>query len=115
MAAPVEFTITRSRGDTHPFTLVIKDAAGDVIDITGRTYKLTVDPSSEPTTADNNLFTLTGVVPVGTDGKVEFEPDATEADQSPDTYFFDVEQTSTGKIRTIAKGPFVFLQDITKA
>lgn len=116
MAEPVAINITRSRGDTHPFTFIIKDGDGVVIDITSRTYKLTVDPSSEPLDDTGNLFSLDGTVSVGTDGAVEFELSAGEADQTPSTYFFDLEQTdASSKIRTIARGEFTFLQDITKA
>lgn len=112
---PNAIDITRVRGDTFPFTFTIKDSAGGVVVITGYTFKLTVDPSDEPPNAENNLFVLNGDIGDGTKGEVEFTPTAEQADQVPATYYFDVEMTDTASaIRTIVKGEWVVVQDITK-
>lgn len=112
---PVDIDLCISRGDTTPWTFTVKDSAGVVIDITGFSYLMTVDPSDEPTDAVNNLFALTGTLTDPTNGVVQFELTALQADQTPSVYFFDLQQTDgTGKIRTIAKGEFEFKQDITK-
>lgn len=36
-------TITRTRGDTYPFTVTFRDSAGAVIDLTGASFILTVN------------------------------------------------------------------------
>lgn len=112
---PATIDLCITRGDTTPWTYTVKDAAGVVVDITGFTYLLTVDPSDEPADAVNNLFQLTGTVPVGTDGVVQFGLSLVQSDQTPDQYFYDVQQTDTAaKIRTIVVGGFEFKQDLTK-
>jgi len=112
---PIEVSICRARGDTFPWTFTILDSAGAAVDITGFSFLLTVDPQEDPPDATGNLFQLVGTIPLGTDGVVRFSMTALEADQEPNEYFFDLQMTDgTGKIRTIAKGPFEFHQDITK-
>ena len=113
---PVEVNLCISRGDTAPWTFTILKADGVTPeDITGFSYLLTVDPSDEPTDAVNNLFQLTGIISTGTDGVVQFNLSAGQADQVPAEYFFDLQQTDTAmRLRTVAKGSFEFKQDITK-
>jgi hypothetical protein len=108
--------ICRKRGDTFPFQLTIKDENGVVIDITGDTFLLTVDPSPTPTGSGDNLFQLTGVLTDPVNGVVEFQPSAIQADQTPQTYYYDVQQTEavSGDIRTILYGEWQVVQDITK-
>lgn len=111
---PVAMNICVTRGDTTPWTHTITFNAA-AVNITGYTYKLTVDPSKNPTDALANLFTLVGVVTDGPNGIVQFEMSAVQSDQTPKDYYFDIEQTDgSGKIRTIAKGVFTFEQDISK-
>ena len=113
---PEEIDVCISRGDTTPFTFTIKDGTPPAaIDITGFSYVLTVDPSDEPSGAGNNRFALTGTLTFPLVGIVSFEMNATQADQTPDTYFFDLQQTDgAGKLRTVVKGEFEFKQDISK-
>lgn len=110
---PDPATIRVTRSDSTPFSLIITDETGAVINITGFTYLLTVDPSEAPLDNTNNLFQLTGVVPVGTDGVVTFSPTTTNLDQTATEYFFDVQQTASGAVRTVAKGSFFILDQIT--
>ena len=107
--------ITRTRGDTFPFVITLKDSAGAVIDVSADSFLLTVDPSESPTDNTANLFQLTGTLFTdGTDGKVQFEHSAGNADNVGE-YFHDIEQTDgSSKIRTIARGDFILEQDITK-
>lgn len=108
-------TICRYRGDTVPFTVTILDSDGNPINITGFTLKLSVNPDESPTDEAGKLFTLTGTVTDGPNGVVQFEPNATEANQSEDDYYYDIEQVDgSSKIRTLCKGVFQFRQDITK-
>lgn len=108
-------SITRYRGDTAPdqFTVTQDGAA---VNITGYSFKLTVNSDEDPTDATNQKFSLTGTVTSGVDGYVEFAPTALEADQAPGVYYYDVQMTDgSGNIRTVAKGRYRFKQDITKA
>lgn len=107
--------LTRRRGDTFADAFVVtSETTGAVIDITGYSFLLTVDPSRAPTDSLNNIFQLTGTITDAVNGLVEFAPNATQADQ-PESYFYDVQMTDTaGKIRTIAEGRYNFVQDITK-
>ena len=112
---PIALDFCISRGDTTPWTFTIQDSDGVAVDITGFSYLLTVDPSDVPIDALNNLFQLTGTLITPLSGIVQFEMSAVQADQTPSEYFYDLQQTDgTGKIRTITKGIFEFIQDVTK-
>jgi hypothetical protein len=103
------------RGDTYPFSFAVELEADDPINIAGRSYLLTVDPAADPINDTNNLFQLTGTITDAANGIVQFGMTALQADQTPATYYYDLQQTDgAGKIRTICKGEFKFVQDITK-
>ncbi len=108
--------ITRRRGDTYAdeFTLKSK-ATGLPINLTGYAFTMTVDPSAAPVDAAGNLFSLAGTIVDAAAGRVEFAPSAVQADQTPGTYFYDVQMTDgAGRIRTVAAGKYKIVQDITK-
>ena len=113
---PVEIDLCISRGDTQPWTFTILKSDGVTPEnITGFSFTLTVDPSSDPIDALNNLFALTGTITNGPAGVVSFEMTSVQSDQTPAEYFFDLEMTDgAAKERTVAKGVFEFQQDITK-
>lgn len=114
-AKPAELDICRVRGDTFPMVFTMVDTAGDPINIAGFSFLLTVDPAEEPIGAGNNRFQLAGAITDAAGGEVTFTMSAGQADQTPKEYFYDLQQTDTGgSIRTIAKGSFTFVQDITK-
>lgn len=108
--------ITRKRGDTYAERItVINKETQAVIDITGCSFVLTVDPERAPATSANNLFSLTGTVTDAVNGVVEFAPSAVQADQVPGTYYFDIQMTDgAGKKRTIDLDKWVVVQDISK-
>jgi hypothetical protein len=111
---PATLNLCRTRGDTFPFTVVISQD-GSVVDITGYTIIMTVDPSNEPADALNNLFSVTATVPTGTDGRAVFTLTAPNADQTPGEYFHDMQLTDGGgNIRTFARGTYLIEQDIGK-
>jgi hypothetical protein len=115
VAEPVEINLCRRRGDTFADEFTIKDAAGAVIDISGFSFLLTVDPSPNPTDSGNNLFQLTGSLTDPTNGVVQFAPSAVQSDQTPSVYFYDIQMTDGGgAIRTIAVGEYEIFQDVTK-
>ena len=111
---PTTLNLCRVRGDTFPFTVVLKSGT-TAIDITGFAIVMTVDPSDEPTTNTNNLFQASGVVTDGPAGKVTFTLTSGQADQTPGDYFYDMQYTDgAGAIRTFAKGTYQVIQDVTK-
>ncbi len=109
--------IQRTRADTFPFTMVFTDkVTGTAIDLTGSTFKLTVDPSPAPADALGNLFTnVPVIVGAGTDGRIRVTLSAGDANQTPAVYFYDIEQIDgASAVRTLVKGQWEVEQDITK-
>lgn len=107
--------LTRKRGDTFADRFVItSEETGAVIDISGYTFLLTVDPEKEPVDDSANIFQLTGTIVDAAAGLVEFAPNATQADQLG-SFYFDAQLTApSGRIRTFDSGKYKFTQDITK-
>ncbi len=125
IAEPDIIPLCRKRGDSFADEFTIREpqteaqalagTPGTPIDITGFSFLLTVDIDPDPTDASNNLFQLTGSITDATGGVVDFSPSAVESDQTPDVYFYDIQQTDGGgKIRTIATGQYEITQDVTK-
>ncbi len=111
---PSGVDISRVRGDTFPFVVAVKDEDGVAVDITASTFILTVDPSAAPVDDTNNLFQIAGVIVSGPAGTVSFTLTTPDADQTPATYYFDIQMTSGSAIRTIMKGKWKVVQDLTK-
>lgn len=115
MACVPEVKICRTRGDTFPFDIFLKDAAGVAIDVTGSTFLLSVNTLSDPPDISTQLFQLVGaIVAPGTNGQVRFTPTTPDANQTPGTYFYDIQWTAGSSIRTILRGEWEVEQDITK-
>ncbi len=115
VADPVVIELCRRRGDTFADQFTLKDVSGSPIDITGFSFLMTVDPSPTPPDAMSNLFQLAGTITDAANGVVEFAPTVMQADQTPSTYFYDIQQTDAGSaIRTIVVGDYIIEQDITK-
>lgn len=113
--------ITRRRGDTYADLVTVTEpivppaTVGVPIDITGYSFKMTLDPEKTPATAANNLYQLTGTIIDAPAGKVEFAPTEEQANQTPGTYFYDIQLIDgAGRKRTIALDKYVYTQDITK-
>jgi len=109
-------TICWARGDSDAKGFIIQNSAGVAIDITGFTFKLTVNSEKDPTTTANQQFTVIGAITDASAGKVAFSPTTANTDIVPATYFYDIEQTDgSGAISTLIIGKCVLVQDITKA
>jgi len=117
MSCNATLDLCRKRGDTFADVFQVK-INGVAVNVTGDTFLLTVDPEPEPATAANNLFQLVGILVTPASGIISFAPSALQADQTPDTYFYDIEWTRTGsgagEVITILSGAYAFNQDITK-
>lgn len=106
--------IERKRGDTRRIIFVVKDKAGQVVNISLWTaFTLTVDPAKDPPDALNNEFQVTGAfITDGTDGRIGFTPPGTTA---PASYFYDAQAIDDNAEKiTIAEGKYKLTQDITK-
>ena len=109
--------ITRYRGDTAPDQFIMKNSAGAVVDITsGYSFVFSLNKEENPTNTVNQVYTLAGVVTNGPAGTFEFRPTVPNANQPVALYYFDVQVTDPlGYVKTIDKGSYRFVQDITKA
>lgn len=105
--------ITMTRGDSypHPFS---RTEDGEAVDITARTYLLTVNSQKNPTDETTQLFQVVGVITDAAGGLFEFTPTDVQTDQTPGTYWYDVQETDGANIRTLTKDKYKITQDITK-
>ncbi len=109
-------TICWARGDSDAKGFIVQDSDGVAINITGFSFKLTVNSEKDPLTTDNQQFTVVGALTDAANGKVAFSPTAANTDIAPATYFYDIEQTDTGAaISTLIIAKCLIVQDITKA
>ncbi len=115
--------IARKRGDTAPDKITVLDPEASVptpLDVTGFSFRLTVNTEQDPDPVGPpivgvELVTIAGTLIDAPNGIVEFPWSPGDADQVPDDYFYDIEQTDTaGKILTIAKEQYKFQQDVSK-
>lgn len=115
--------IARKRGDTAPDKITVLDpeaSPGTPLDVTGFSFQLTVNTEQDPDPVGPpivgvELVTIAGTLIDAPNGIVEFPWSPTDADQTPDDYFYDIQQTDTaGKILTIAKEQYKFQQDLSK-
>ena len=109
-----QINITRARGDTYRIRITFT-VDGLRLDLTGATLLLTVNSEENPVDATNQLFQLTGAI-FGDekDGVVDFTQTTDDADNVGE-FFHDVQMTAVGgEIRTLIKGQFLMVQDITK-
>ena len=107
--------ITRYRGDTAADEITVQTSAGAAVDVAGFTFVMTVSSLENPPDGTSELYNITGTITGAAAGQVEFVPSALQADQKPATYYYDIQMTDAGgRIKTIAKGAYVYTQDITK-
>ena len=115
MAEATQLNIVRYRGDTVPDVLTIKDSTGAVVDITGFSFKMSVDQTEDPTDEVTQLYKLVGTITDAPNGVVEFEPSEVQANQTPNVYFYDVEMVdASSRKQTIVVGEYEYKQDYTK-
>lgn len=107
-----------SRGDTDPIPFRLELENGTAINITGYTFRLSVDTVENPTDPNRptatQVFAVDAVIVDAPAGRFEFPITILESNQTPGDYFYDVERFDGSNIRTIVKGRFVIGQDITK-
>jgi hypothetical protein len=108
--------LTYYRGDSYPQIFTILNAAtGAAVDITGYTFKLTVNRDRKPTDASNQLFQIAGIIADAAAGQVSFSFESGHTGINPGQYYYDVQMTTdTGDVRTIVKAVFEVTMDVTK-
>lgn len=108
--------IDRVRGDTKPIPFILTtDDTGLPVDITGYTFLLSVDTQQNPPDAVTQVFQVAGSIIDAPNGKIQFQLTIGQADQTPGTYWYDVQVTeASGAIVTLLKGKWRVRQDITK-
>ena len=120
----VGICIARKRGDTAPDKITVLDpeavTPGTPLDVTGFGFIMTVNTERDPDPVGppiigTELVSIAGTLIDAPNGVVEFPWTPSDADQIPEDYFYDIQQTDTaGKILTIAKEEYKFQQDVTK-
>jgi len=111
---PATVNIVRYRGDTWSPEFEIRQG-GAAYDVTGHTFKLTVNPQRAPADDAVQAFQVAGAVVDGPAGLVRFPIGAAEAGLAPGSYRYDIQETNDqGEIRTIVVGGWLVRQDITK-
>ena len=107
--------ITRYRGDTAADEITVQDSAGVAVDITSFTFLLTVSSLENPPDNTSEMYSVAGAILVAAAGTVEFVPSGVQADQKPADYYYDIQMIdAAARIKTIAKGKYTYIQDITK-
>ena len=115
MAELVGEALERKRGDTAPDVINVTDLAGNPLNVTGFTFQMTINTDKRPTDVTNQVAQIAGTISDAANGVVEFIWSAANADQTPGTYYYDIEQVdASGLVKTIAKQKYVIYQDITK-
>lgn len=107
--------IQRTRGDTYPDEITVTNRrTGVVVNLTGCTFKLTVNTLSNPPDNSTELYQLTGVIDTPSSGVVTFSPTALQADRVGN-YYYDIEMVdSFSQTITLVTGAYNYVQDITK-
>ena len=112
---PTPINLAFTQEDTFPFTFTMVDSAGAAINITGSSFVLTVDSEPYPASGAGVVFSVTESNTPGADGVVEFTPSSANLDQTPSTYFYDVQWTDgSSNVRTIIAGEFLIQGQITQ-
>lgn len=113
---PSVLDICISRGDDQPLSITFMDPGGTTpTDLTGKSYKLTVDSREEPDDASTKVFDVTGVNGAILSAGIVAFPFATANVAELLDVFCDIQETNaSAKDLTATKGKFVIEQDITK-
>lgn len=110
-----DITIERYRGDTVPDEFQVTDENGAPQNITGATFRFTLDTRRSPPDATTKVLELVGTITSASGGIVQFTWTALDADQTPGTYWFDIEMIdAASKVETLVIGKYTIIQDIGK-
>lgn len=106
------------RSDNDVFTVNFADSAGTAIDITNYEVRMTVRLSEPKTDVEDDTdaaISALAVIPLGTDGKAEFNITSEQTDITPTTYWYDIQyKKPSGAVKTVGKARYIVKSDITR-
>ena len=107
--------LTRPRGDTYADEFILRSkTTGQPLDLSGCSFKLTVNAKKDPEDGDSPEFQVTGTILDAPGGRVEFALTDAQADRIG-RFFYDIQMVDAkGRKRTLRKAKYVFTQDVTK-
>ena len=112
MAIPAKQNLSITRGDTETIVVTMKNSAGVVIDITGRTYRAHIRTTKDAATT-SGTFVCTVTNPTG--GVVTFVMSAgSNAALTVGIQYWDFEENDAGTVATILSGTVNVLADVSR-
>jgi len=108
-----EQTLEIFRRDYKTFTVTVKDGAGVVVDLTDYTAKFTAKLKPTDTDEQAKISPVDGTISNPATGVISFTLTSTDTDIPAGTYFFDVQISKIGDVKTVAYGKLIIIQDIT--
>jgi hypothetical protein len=109
-------------GDTSAIGFVVRDPAGDPVDVTGYSFRLTVSRARHPSSAGDQIASFAATVLDGPAGRIGFTPLATSWSTAPAqdfhrgiaSYWYDVEQVdAVADVHTYGTGRFLLKRGIS--
>jgi hypothetical protein len=111
-------TIYRSDNDIFTVNFFTDTAKTIPQNITGYEVRMTVrlsEPKTDVVNDDDAKISSLAVIPVGTDGKAEFNITSDETDIDPTTYWYDIQyKKPSGAVKTVGKARYIVNADITR-
>jgi hypothetical protein len=108
-----EQTLEIFRRDYKTFKVTVKDSDGVVVDLTDYDAKFTAKLKSTDTDAQAKIGPIDGTITTPATGVISFTLTSTDTNIPAGTYFFDVQISKTGDVKTVAYGKLIIIQDIT--
>lgn len=115
-------SVTHYIGDTAAIGFAVRDAAGQPVDVTGYSFRLSVGRARHPASVAELIATFSATVLDGPNGLIGFTPGPTWAAAQPQdfvggvaSYFYDVEQTDSPAldVHTFGVGRFYLKRGIS--
>lgn len=106
---PGRLDIKTSRGDDVGVTLEIQES-GSAANLTGRTFQAQIRRAVDSTTAVDVTVDTTGAAT----GILVLRLEDTVTDDLFGSYYWDLEQTVGGTVRTLLAGRWTFEKDVTR-
>lgn len=116
-------TLTYFVGDTLALGFRIRSAAGEDVDVTGSTFRLTINRRRHPVDAADQIVQLSGTIVDAAEGRVAFGVSANAWNSVPRSdfqggvasFFYDIEWTDgAGVVKTFGVGRFLLARGITQ-
>jgi len=108
-----EKTMEIFRRDYKSFTVTVEDDYGVVVDLTGYTGKFTAKLKSTDTDAQAKIGPVDGTISAPATGVISFTLTSTDTNIPAGVYYFDVQISKTGDVKTVTYGKLIIIQDIT--